>query len=265
LAARHDADDVEYVHQLRVGCRRASAAIRAFEPLAPRGARRLKRWLKKVRRAAGPARDADVLVARLRAELDPANPIAQELVAVVAQARVEAQRALVKVDAKAAKGGLKKATQKCLSALRKSDAPDADMTFAEFSEEAIREPASGLHAVDVHAATLPELHKLRIAGKRLRYAIEIFHCCAAEHLRVETYPQIEELQERLGAINDRVASQLRLQQWLAELPASGLAAFAAGLVVGEHAAAIQLRDEFLAWWTPNRQTQLREQIESAFA
>jgi CHAD domain-containing protein len=264
LAARHDAEDVEYVHQLRVSCRRAAAALRAFESFAPRDVRKLKSWLKRLRRAAGPARDADVFLGRLRTELDPTNQLAQEIVAVVVQSRIDAQRALVKVDAKAAQGGLKKVTQKCLAAFRKSDAPDAEMTFAEFAQEAIREPASGLHAVDAHNARLAELHALRIAGKRLRYALEIFHSAAADGLRLETYPQVEELQERLGAINDRVASQRRLQQWLAELPADDLAAFAAGLVVGEHAAAVGLRNQFLAWWTPERQAQLREQIGSAF-
>ncbi len=265
LAARHDADDVEYVHQLRVSCRRAAAALRAFQPLVQRRGRKLKTWLKRLRRAAGPARDADVFVARLRHDLDPANRYAQELVEVVSQARIEAQHLLVKADAKAAKGDFQQAIDKCLKGLVKPHAALAELSFAEFAQESIAAPAAALSAVDVHAASVVELHQLRIAAKRLRYSIEIFHSTAAPALRLETYPQVEELQERLGAINDRAASQVRLQRWLAELPADGLAAFVAALIVGEHAAAARLRNEFLAWWTPERQSHLSEQLENAFA
>jgi RNA polymerase-binding transcription factor DksA len=81
-----------------VSCRRAAAALRAFATLAPRRAKKLGRWLKRVRRAAGPARDADVLLTRLQEELNPDNAFAQELVAVVVQSRNEAQEALVRID-----------------------------------------------------------------------------------------------------------------------------------------------------------------------
>jgi CHAD domain-containing protein len=264
LAARHDADDVEYVHQLRVSCRRAAAALRAFKPLEPRGRRRLKDWLQRLRRAAGPARDADVFAARLRAELDPANPYAQQLVAVVGESRAEAQKALEDADRKAGRGGLKRAIEKCLRGLRESEAPEAEVAFAEFARNAVGDAAEKIESIDAHEASFAELHQLRIAGKRLRYSIEIFHSAAEPALRLEAYPQVEEIQERLGNLNDRAGSQLRLQQWLARLPADGLAAFAANLIVGEHAAVERFRSEFLAWWTPHRQTDLRELLVGAF-
>jgi CHAD domain-containing protein len=264
LAAHHHGDDIEHVHQLRVSCRRAAAALRAFSTLAPRRSKKLGRWLKRIRRAAGPARDADVLVARLRDELNPDNGYAQQLVAVVLQSRCEAQEALVAIDAKTAGGGFQRAADKCLKSIRNADDGWSDCSFIEFAREAIASAAEGLHGVDPsHAAA--ELHELRIAGKRLRYAIEIFHSAGAPELRADVYPQIEELQERLGAVNDRAASQLRLQRWLGELPADGLAAFAAAQVVSEHAATNRLRDEFMAWWTADRQSQLREQLGAAFA
>ena len=55
---------------------------------------------------------------------------------------------------------------------------------------------------------------------------------AAPFLRLELYPQVEEIQEQLGAINDRVSSQLRLQQMLHGMPADGLAAFEGVEVAG---------------------------------
>ena len=258
LAARHDADDVEYVHQLRVSCRRASAALQAFAPMAGRRSRKLKRWLQRLRRAAGPARDADVYLARLRTELDPASSYAQQLVAVVRQSRAEAQAELVRADAKAARGGLSRAIEACLTRIANANDADADLSFAEFARKAVSGSAAELHGVDPQSATMTELHELRIAAKRLRYSIEIFHSAAASELRLEIYPQIEEMQERLGAINDRTSSQCRLQRWIADLPADGLAAFTGALIASEHAAAERLRGEFLQWWTPDRQTRLRE-------
>ena len=53
--ALHDADhDPEYVHQLRVGTRRADAALNIFSPcLSDRVFGRARRRLRRIRRAAG--------------------------------------------------------------------------------------------------------------------------------------------------------------------------------------------------------------------
>jgi CHAD domain-containing protein len=260
LAAHHAADDVEYVHQLRVNCRRASAAQRAFEELSGGGNRRLKTWLKRLRRAAGPARDADVFVSRLRADLDPTNEYAGQLVAALEQSRHEAQDALEKVAKKAAGGGLSRAIERRLKGIAESSDRAAGQSFAEFAARAVGEAAVGLDVVDARTASIADLHQLRIAAKRLRYAIEIFHSAADPVLRTEAYPQVEEMQEKLGAINDRLTSQLRLQQWLGRLPANSMAGYVAMLVVSENSDAHRLRDEFLAWWTPQREATLCAQL-----
>src|SRR5262245_29676581 len=60
-------NDIESVHQLRVWTRRATAALRLYEDFLPR---RRSAWmgkqLKRIRRAAGQARDCDVLIQRLK-------------------------------------------------------------------------------------------------------------------------------------------------------------------------------------------------------
>jgi CHAD domain-containing protein len=62
LAAKKSADDIEYVHQLRVATRRASAAVQIFAELLPkRKSRLINRRLRELRQAAGEARDLDVL------------------------------------------------------------------------------------------------------------------------------------------------------------------------------------------------------------
>ena len=105
LAAHHYLEDVEYVHQLRVGCRRASAALRAFEPLFSTKPKALKKWLSRIRDAAGPARDIDVLLGRFASESfdDSVTTYACER---LEGERRDVQQRLVKVAAKASRGKL---------------------------------------------------------------------------------------------------------------------------------------------------------------
>ena len=71
-ASQGASTDTENVHQLRVSTRRTVAAIEIFANLLPR---RRKHWMakqvKRIRRAAGTARDLDVMLARF-------TPLAEE-------------------------------------------------------------------------------------------------------------------------------------------------------------------------------------------
>jgi CHAD domain-containing protein len=59
-------DEEEAIHQLRVWSRRATAALKLFEPgLERKQRRRMKKTLRKMRRAAGAVRDCDVHLERL--------------------------------------------------------------------------------------------------------------------------------------------------------------------------------------------------------
>ena len=58
----------------------------------------------------------------------------------------------------------------------------------------------------------PNLHQVRIAGKRLRYAMEVFACCFGPAFRVEVYPAVEEMQEILGRANDQYVASERLKE-----------------------------------------------------
>src|SRR5262249_22061620 len=59
------------------------------------------------------------------------------------------------------------------------------------------------------------LHSLRTASKRLRYGLEVFAGCFPAELRIEVYPGLVQIQDRLGAITDlqclidRLARELR--------------------------------------------------------
>src|SRR5215831_7032142 len=63
LALREPDKDPEHVHQLRVGTRRAGAALEIFAPCLPEKVYdAARRHLRRLRRAAGAARDWDVFL-----------------------------------------------------------------------------------------------------------------------------------------------------------------------------------------------------------
>src|SRR4051812_19790464 len=63
LAAPHADEDVEHVHQPRVGPRRAGAALDIFKDCLPdKVYKSTRKRLRRVRRAAGAARDWDVFL-----------------------------------------------------------------------------------------------------------------------------------------------------------------------------------------------------------
>jgi CHAD domain-containing protein len=255
LAAENHAEDPEHVHQLRVSCRRAMAALRAFTPLMRGKPRKLKKWLQQIREAAGPARDLDVLVHRFRqGELDE--------VAAYAIERLEAERAAAQSQvAKIAKKALPKKFKDCVEVALALKLREPYPTVGEYGVKAIHAAYDPfVQLADLNNPTPDELHQLRIAGKQLRYALEIFHGIFPADMREEIYPQIEELQERLGTINDHATAQALFQSWLGEMPADGLSAAVAKRVVKEHKSLVRHREKFLEWWSTGQ----RERIEAYF-
>src|SRR3954452_4423557 len=73
-AVHHADEDDEHVHQLRVGTRRAGAALRIFaDCLAPKLYRRTRRILRAIRQSAGAARDWDVFLEMVQTRNERAN------------------------------------------------------------------------------------------------------------------------------------------------------------------------------------------------
>lgn len=214
-AALESDDDIEHVHQLRVGTRRADAALRIFADWLPKKIqRKARRRLKKIRRAAGAARDWDVFLADLMER---------------------EQRA----DAKHRGGldfligyslGQRGAAHADLETVYHKKGPTFE-TFLVRTIEAIRPPnGNSVPAILVDLARpilferlkeleqaalgdlddYAQLHQVRIAGKRLRYAMEVFADCFDPEFRDTLYPRIEQLQEILGRANDSHVAAERL-------------------------------------------------------
>ncbi len=260
LAAYQYQQDVEHVHQLRTSCRRAAAAVEAFRPLMSGKPKALGRLLRRIRKAAGPARDTDVLLARFERQ-SPSDPNLDYVIGRLHLLRESAQETLVTVAERSQSGKLKKAVQRTLERLGRGDRDARQVSFGQFGRSALQAASQAVFQLtSVSQPTIAQLHQLRIAGKRLRYSIELFHGVFPPEMRGEVYPMVEELQERLGRLNDHATAQAMFQSWLADLPPGQRAVYLAQRIVAEYNAAIEVRREFLEWWTTQQIAALESRL-----
>jgi CHAD domain-containing protein len=249
--------EVEHVHQLRVATRRALAAVDAFRPVIPGKQRAwfVKR-LCRLRRAAGEARDLDVLAVRLggngtataRGRLvamlakkrhDSRTPIRDELADLLAtdwSARVN--RLLADVRGRRRRSRFQAYARRRFKPM-----------VASFFKRADR----SLHDDD-------EFHALRIEGKRLRYALEIFGVVLNDHDRIRCQESLEHLQRTLGDFTDHASAAERFARWARKADAGPNRELLAKLRDDESRQAVRARKSLCKWWNPSRRRSLRRRF-----
>jgi CHAD domain-containing protein len=126
----------------------------------------------------------------------------------------------------------------------------------------LRETASG------DLKDYEHLHQVRIAGKRLRYAMEVFADCFAPAFREQTYPRVEEMQEILGRANDSHVASVRLallRDKLSAYPATWerVKAGVEALARFHHRRLPQERRKFLKWWQAWQQSEAESLLVGA--
>ena len=206
---------IEHVHQLRVGTRRADAALKIFRDCLPgRELKRARKRLRVLRRAAGEARDWDVLAldlaARVRTRPAKDHPGLDHLLGFALAHRALAQVTLATAGHEVCPNFEVFVTQ-TVTAVRPPDSPERRLPFVELARPALAALRDELHqAASADLTNYEMLHRVRIAGKRLRYAMEIFADCFAPPFKEQLYPLIEEMQEILGRANDSHVAVNRL-------------------------------------------------------
>ena len=215
LALHHADEDLEHVHQLRVGTRRAGAALRIFSLCLPAKLfDTSNKLLRRLRRAAGAARDWDVfleMLAQWEQKQTPRHRSGLDLLIGYATAQRELAQSQLCGAAEDHPFAFDRAIAETLAAIRRPPSgrprrlidlarPMLAELLAELDEAAARD-----------LTDYGNLHQVRIAGKRLRYAMEVFADCFEEQFRAETYPAIEDMQEILGRANDSHVAGHRLR------------------------------------------------------
>jgi CHAD domain-containing protein len=196
--------NVNALHQARVASRRIREAL----PLVSAGSRgrRLGRQMRKITRALGPVRDLDVALLILD-EMEQSGEVSRSALARLRQA-VSRERQLLYTDMKRRLEtcDLDKLRKRALGAARKTAGPRGirDPKRLARARQRAAQRADRLRMAIENAAGiyLPDrLHDVRIAVKKLRYALELVRelsgSRAAAKLRT-----LKESQDLLGRIRD---------------------------------------------------------------
>jgi CHAD domain-containing protein len=221
------AEDIEYIHRMRVASRRLRAALPLFGTCFPQ--KQYTRWMKEIAgitRALGEARDADVQIAfliryrkksaaawnnRARPGQTGTNPMDPAIAYLLRELQRKRQQLQIRVVA-------------AIDALEKSGiAGEMRSTFAARIAASWRTPvqslAYGIPTVAAlriesrlsamrsyepwvtHADAVAEHHAMRIAAKKLRYTMEVYG--PAYRLGLEKpYARVKKVQEILGELHD---------------------------------------------------------------
>lgn len=253
-AAHHADENPEYVHDLRVASRRAVAALRLFADLLPeRRTRQLIRMLERVRKAAGTARDTDVLLARWHTEGVVPPFIRHRL----ERSRRRAQKPLVAVEERfLATGRLTRRIAKFLAKVASRSQPVEGKRAERFGVWAgpVLAPRveEFFEASQLSSESEAGLHLFRIAGKNLRYTMEVLAGAFPVELVRDIYPVIALSQGKTGEITDRALACTRLEERLPRLGSGRKAQAAERILRSERAQHSAASVRFHEWWTPER-------------
>jgi CHAD domain-containing protein len=252
--------DVEHVHRLRVGTRRAVAAVKLYrELIPPKQYRWMKKRLDQIRSAAGNARDLDVLGERLRREHDAET--VEPVLAMIADCRTAVQPEIVAIAERCRRDDrFVRKTSKLLSRISSLDGPGRPPTlFQDWAPRKLHEAAAEfLAAVPHDIADAAAMHRFRIRAKAMRYTIELLAAGLDPPIQDEYYPVIEELQERLGKGNDHMVARDALINWLSDTDDAAERTLLCELAYHEIACSKREIKDFRNWWTPEKLDWLRQ-------
>jgi len=223
LAAARNGD-VEAVHQARVASRRLREVVPVVAANLPRARRkRLERDLRRLTRALGPVRELDVAAGMVDA-LELTDDDGQRL-RNCWQARLDRER---RAPARALRKALTPARRnrlgRCLDAFATVRGLSDDPGWRTALASRLERRARDLRACLDHTGALylvDPLHEVRIAGKKLRYALELVD--ETRLGRVTTLlATLKKSQEVLGRLHDIDVLARRLQDLLDVAPGDPL-------------------------------------------
>jgi len=231
-------EDIEAVHDMRVGSRRLVAAMRVFAECYPDlEYRRLLREARNVTRRLGAVRDLDVLIdhyEKLRPDVSPAEQIGVDYFIAVRQwERRRARRPMLRAmnllerddfagrlqaylrqEAELYVVGLDPFSIRAHSTGPFSAAPPVSAaalgSFRTAAPRALEVRHAELFAFEQYVSrpdAVEELHEMRIAAKWLRYTMELFAPAYANGLK-RPLASVKRIQELLGDLHD---SDVRLE------------------------------------------------------
>ena len=206
-----DWSDPEGVHSMRVASRRLRSALRDFMPyLRKRGVNSVQKRLKNLAGALGEVRDHDVALIALE-EIEKRAPADVSLVLKQfidtrkehrEQAREQLKAVLDKAQLDQLQADFVAAVDSATST--KGSQPAPQITYLKMSRAVILDRLKELEKLSTDLFKpfeVETLHDMRIAAKRLRYAVELFQRCLGRS--ISTYAKrAARVQTALGDLHD---------------------------------------------------------------
>ena len=222
-----EAQDIEYIHRMRVASRRLRAALPLFRPCFPD--KQYKKWMQeitKITRALGDARDADVQIAFLQKSLKkiPKGHVLSGKPSPADQPSTEPAIRFLLSALQKKRRTLQKHVLFALNELEKSRVTEEMLLMfttidRELKAERKKPRTCGIPPVAalriwkrlfsflsyepwvLHPEAVAEHHATRIAAKKLRYTMEIYGSVYRNNLE-KPIARIKKMQEILGDIHD---------------------------------------------------------------
>jgi len=223
LVAQAENDDPEHIHQLRVSSRRTTAALDIFaDCFPPKVYRKAKKELKRLRRAAGAARDWDVFLLSLNSRGVPLKARAGlDVLVGCALGHRLATGAQLKSAAEEYSKDFGRFSEQLVAAIYRIENQVKLQTLSSLPSTALFPLVRALdETAGRDLSNADNLHQVRIAGKRLRYGMEILAGCFAPSFREQLYPRVEMMQEILGRANDSRYAIARIAELNSQLEKS---------------------------------------------
>ncbi len=266
-AASEPGADPEMVRCLRVTSRRALVALSVYSPLLPKAiASCFRRHLRDLRQAAGATRDYDVLSDRLHQHLPPTNSAhsahdlsIHQLLQLVAKKQNESRK---NIHAKHLE--LSSWNWPLRVATIKNQVRPKKMVYLKFVQNQIKKSCTRFSKVARSTKKNPSrLHRLRITGKKLRYALDF---TPAEHLNRslrECRKTLRKMQNKLGNFTDHTAASEILNQFSKEPLADDMLFMIHRMQREELKLATLSCRQFFGWWTGKRRRSMYKRLEKA--
>lgn len=229
-------DDPEYLHQMRVGIRRLRSAFRLFREWLGETAAPQEEALRTLAAGLAPARDWDVLVTEILPAVSATLAAHRGAPALIAAC--ESQRQLARRSSKKLiKTNIYNRSMVALGRLLASPGGGPDNKVLQ---QPVRTCAAQILAAwyarvlrrgrRLEQRSNDELHRLRIAVKQLRYAVEFFSALFPPRRMATLRDRLVRLQDILGHINDAA----NVEPLLGSAAVSGgrAAQASAGIVIG---------------------------------
>ena len=209
-----DFSDIKGVHGMRVASRRLRSALRDFLPLLKkRPLRRVRKKMKEIAGALGAVRDQDVAILALEnlqaaAEIDQiGEQIKEGIETLLEERRAVRERARTNLTKTLAVGNTAGLQQDFTVALDKAVRKNKRGRIVSFNEAGREAVAASLEELcDLGGSVyepfnIEKLHEMRIAAKRLRYAVELFTACWGAKV-APFADEIATMQSLLGEVHD---------------------------------------------------------------